>query len=98
MKIDKILPLFLGLLGLALLIMSFMFEQIFLMIIGALVLLLSIFVLAFFMIISLYQKDQEFNPEELQKQGLTLFNCTHCNTQNVLEDKYCRNCGETLEE
>ena len=61
-------------------------------------LVLSILLTIFIMTMNLYKKDQEFNPDELQEQGLTLLDCKSCNTQNVLEDKYCRKCGEELEE
>lgn len=97
-RIYTVLSLLVGVLGVALFIISYQTESMFMLVIGALMLVLSILLTIFIMTMNLYKKDQEFNPLELSKQGLTLVLCKDCSTENVLEDKFCRKCGEELEE
>lgn len=97
MNIFKAGPFVLGLLGLAVIFISYQYEQIILTIIGSLVLMLGVFIFLFFKSIEIFQKDKEFNKEELVNQGLTIVVCSACETENVLEDQYCRKCGDKLE-
>ncbi len=97
-RIYSVLALLVGLLGVSLFIISYQNESMFMLVIGALMLVLGILLTVFIMTMNLYNKDQEFDSEGLKKQGLTIMNCKSCSTENVLEDKYCRKCGEELEE
>lgn len=40
--------------------------------------------------------DKVLDIEALEKQGLTIVNCPHCNKKNVLEDIYCIYCHSPL--
>ena len=98
MKLQRLGLILVGLIAIGLFTLSFFNDSFFLFILGTFLLLISIFLNIFLMVIDLYRKDKEFNIEKLQDQGLTIINCKICNEVNVLEDQYCRTCGEKLEE
>ena len=83
-------------LSIILFILSYNYSNFFLFLIGALTIVINVLALIVMMTLDLYRKDQEFNVEELKKQGLTIVTCQECNEVNVLEDKYCRKCQEPL--
>lgn len=96
-KTHLLLNLVLFILSIALFVLSYQYSNFFLFLIGALVIIINVLVLVIIMVADLYRKDQEFNIEELKKQGLTIINCKECNELNVLEDQYCRKCNQKLE-
>ncbi len=98
MKRYLILNTIIFILSLVLFTLSYHYSNFFLFLIGALLIVINVLVLVFLMVTDLYRKENEFNIEELKKQGLTIVNCKHCETINVLEDKYCRKCQEPLGE
>jgi hypothetical protein len=61
-------------------------------------LLVSVAWLAVALIVDLFLEDKRLDVIALQQQGYTLVMCTNCETANILEDQYCRNCGEVLKQ
>ena len=96
-KKNLIINSVLFILSIILFVLSYQYSNVFLFIIGALLIVINVLALIIMMIFDLYKKDQEFNIEKLTEQGLTIVTCKACNEVNVLEDKYCRKCQEKLE-
>lgn len=73
-------------------------ESIWYLLLGAVVLVGSIFAIISTMVYELYQKDKTIDYEAVKKNKLTLVTCGECGKENVLEDQYCIHCGEKLED
>lgn len=98
MKIIRYVSILIGLFAIFLFYLSLQWDSVLLFLLGIFLLLGSIFVNISYMVLDLYKKDREFNVEQLKNQGLTIVLCHKCNSENVKEDQYCRNCGEKLED
>ncbi len=83
-------------LGLILIIGSYLLEIPLFLLLGVLVVFLSVLSFILIKALNVFIMDRELNIEALQKAGLTIVKCNNCLKDNVLEDQYCVHCGERL--
>lgn len=85
-----------SLLGLILIIASYLLTSLLLLFIGIFLVILGVFSLILVNSLKIFLMDKELNIEALIKAGLTIIKCENCLKDNVLEDKFCVYCGERL--
>jgi uncharacterized OB-fold protein len=58
---------------------------------------MAVFTYVASVIVYYYNREMEWDQALVQEQGLTIVTCKACSKKNVLEDKYCKYCGEVLD-
>lgn len=97
-KYFKYIGFVIGFLSIVILALSYFIESVGAFFIGIFVLVLSILFIIFVMTVELYQKDKLIDYDLVKKTGLRIVKCANCEKENVLEDQYCRYCGQKLKE
>ena len=98
MKYLKFVGYGIVLLSLILFTLSFYNQSMLLFLLSIGVIVIGILTVIISMSLELFQKDKEIDYNAIKAQNLTLTTCNYCGKENILEDQYCRSCGEKLEE
>lgn len=93
-----VLLIFLVLIAALLSFLIFYYEEsVFFLFVGIFVLIAGMVSLAILQTLDLMKHDKMIDYELVEKYQLHLVDCKACGKENILEDKYCRFCGEELE-
>ncbi len=82
--------------GVSVMLLSYFRESLLIFFIGCVLVLIGVVLIITLMSLNLFVKDKKLEIEKLRQMGLTIVVCKHCFKENVLEDKYCIYCGESL--
>jgi len=93
-------PVLLVLLVLIIAVLSFLIfyygESLFFLFVGIFVMVAGIVTIGILQTIDLVKHDKLIDYETVEKYHLHLVDCPACKKENILEDQYCRYCGEQL--
>ncbi len=71
-------------------------ESLFFLFVGIFVLIAGIVTIGILQTLDLMKQDKLIDYEMVEKLKLHLVECPACHKENILEDQYCRYCGEQL--
>jgi cadmium resistance protein CadD (predicted permease) len=95
-SVGSIIGFLVIIIGAILIAFGYFFLQTTVLFIGILVVILGAFFIMITQSVLLFVNDKKLDIESLRNKGLTIVTCSHCQKENVLEDKYCIYCGEEL--
>jgi ABC-type bacteriocin/lantibiotic exporter with double-glycine peptidase domain len=93
----KYVSVILGLIAVILFVLAYLNMDFVYVILASAVLLMAVFTYVASVIVYYYNREMEWDQALVQEQGLTIVTCKACSKKNVLEDKYCKYCGEVLD-
>jgi len=97
MKINfKIVTYILGLISLVSIAFGYYYGSNTVLFSGVFLVVFTVFFHVFQASYEMFRKDKEIDYDMVSKLNLTLTTCSNCEKENVLEDKYCKFCGEEL--
>lgn len=92
-----VIGVFMILLSMSGIVISFFIASIIGVIISIILLVVSILGMFLGISLDMFIRDKILDIEQLSKQGYTPIECNNCGKQNILEDKFCIYCGEKLD-
>ena len=72
-------------------------ESLFFLFVGIFLLIAGMVVVAIIQTVDLIKRDKMIDYEMVEKFQLHVVDCKECGKENILEDRYCRYCGQELE-
>lgn len=71
-------------------------ELLFFLFVGIFILVAGMISVAIIQTVDLMKRDKLIDYEMVEKFNLHIVTCEECGQENILEDQYCRFCGERL--